>query len=76
MKDEMDKDLNGAVAEEDEAQKAFEGMSAAKKDEISAASAAIEAKTARAGELAVSVVTTADDIEVRRVLCSHQLCRL
>merc|ERR1719247_967701 len=63
MKDEMDKDLNGAVADEDSAQKAFEGMAAAKKDEISAAGAAIEAKTARAGELAVSVVTTADDIE-------------
>merc|ERR1719482_1543956 len=63
MKDEMDKDLKGAVSDEDEAQSAFEGMAAAKKEEISAASEAIEAKTARAGELAVSVVTTADDIE-------------
>merc|ERR1719409_1122061 len=35
----------------------------AKKEEISAASSAIETKTQRSGELAVSVVTTADDIE-------------
>ena len=30
MKDEMDKDLNGAVSEEESAQKSFEGMKAAK----------------------------------------------
>merc|ERR1719456_1529084 len=63
MKDEMDKDLKGAVSDEEEAQSSFEGMAAAKKSEIQAASEAIEAKTVRSGELAVSVVTTADDIE-------------
>merc|ERR1719201_242959 len=63
MKDEMDKDLNGAFADEESAQSAHDSMVAAKKSEISAASEAIESKTVRSGELAVSVVTTADDIE-------------
>jgi len=63
MKDEMDKDLNGAVSDEETAQKGFEELAAAKKSEISAASEAIESKTVRSGELAVSVTTTADDIE-------------
>jgi len=63
MKDEMDKDLNGAVSEEEAAQKSFEGMKAAKESEIAAASEAIEAKTVRSGELAVLVTTTADDVE-------------
>merc|ERR1719324_1573886 len=63
MKDEMDKDLGGAVRTEEEAVKAFEGMAAAKKSEIAAASEAIEAKTVRSGELAVETTTTADEIE-------------
>merc|ERR1719379_2695356 len=63
MKDEMDKDLNGAVADEEAAAKGFEELAAAKKDEIAAASEAIESKTVRSGDLAVSVTTTADDIE-------------
>merc|ERR1719287_208481 len=63
MKDEMDKDLGGAVSAEEEAAKAFEGMSAAKKSEIAAASKAIESKSVRSGELAVEITTTADEIE-------------
>merc|ERR1719248_515535 len=63
MKDEMDKDLGGAVSAEEDAQTGFEELAAAKKQEIAAASEAIESKTARSGELAVSVTTTADDIE-------------
>merc|ERR1719389_660249 len=63
MKDEMDKDLGGAVTAEETAAAGFEELAAAKKAEIAAAGAAIEAKTKRSGELAVSVVTTADDIE-------------
>merc|ERR1719253_849137 len=63
MKDEMDKDLGGAVKDEESAVASFEGMASAKKSEIAAASEAIEAKTARSGELAVAVTTTADDIE-------------
>merc|ERR1719324_1181402 len=63
MKDEMDKDLGGAVSTEEEAAKAFDGMSSAKKAEIEAAGAAIEAKTVRSGELAVATTTGADEIE-------------
>lgn len=47
MKDEMDKDLNGAISTEEEAAKGFEGLAAAKKSEIAAAGSAIESKTAR-----------------------------
>merc|ERR1719152_312176 len=63
MKDEMDKDLGGAVGAEEEAVKAFEGMAAAKTAEISAAGEAIESKSVRSGELAVEITTTADEIE-------------
>merc|ERR1719331_83478 len=63
MKDEMDKDLGGAVATEEEAVKAFGAMTDAKKSEIAAASEAIESKSVRSGELAVEITTTADDIE-------------
>merc|ERR1719390_307704 len=63
LKDEMDKDLNGAVGDEEAAAKAFEELAAAKKEEIAANSEAIESKTVRSGDLAVSVTTTADDIE-------------
>merc|ERR1719178_180059 len=63
MKDEMDKDLNGAISDEEKAASGFEELATAKKEEIAAASSAIETKTQRSGELAVSVVTTADDVE-------------
>merc|ERR1719353_1272978 len=63
MKDEMAGDLKGTVAAEEEAAKGFEELATAKKQEIAAASEAIESKTVRSGELAVSVTTTADDIE-------------
>merc|ERR1719287_219146 len=63
MKDEMDKDLNGAIAAEEKAQAGFDELAAAKKSEIAAASEAIEAKTSRQGALAVLIATTGDDIE-------------
>jgi len=63
MKDEMDKDLKGAISDEEKAAAGFAEVQAAKKSEIAAASEAIESKTVRSGELAVSVTTTADDIE-------------
>jgi len=63
MKDEMDKDLNGAIAAEETSASGFEQLSAAKKAEIAAASEAIESKTARQGSLAVLIATTGDDIE-------------
>merc|ERR550514_1754666 len=59
MKDEMDKELNGAVAAEEAAAAGFEELSAAKKSEIAAASEAIESKTKRQGSLAVLIATTA-----------------
>merc|ERR1719335_2097253 len=49
MKDEMDKDLNGIVSDEEAAQAGFEELSAAKKSAIAAAGSAIESKTQRAG---------------------------
>merc|ERR1719265_483885 len=63
MKDEMDKELNGAVGAEEAAASGFEELSSAKKAEIAAASEAIESKTTRQGSLAVLIATTADDIE-------------
>merc|ERR1719217_888630 len=59
----MDKDLDGAIGDEETAAKGFEELAAAKNAEISAASEAIESKTVRSGDLAVSVTTTADDLE-------------
>ena len=50
MKDEMDKDLNGAISDEEKAAAGFEELATAKKEEISAASSAIETKTKRSGE--------------------------
>merc|ERR1719456_2061278 len=52
-----------SVGTEEEAAKAFDGMSSAKKAEIAAAGEAIEAKTVRSGELAVATTTGADEIE-------------
>merc|ERR1719453_2604942 len=63
MKDEMDKDLKGMISDEEQAAAGFEELAAAKKAGIAASSSAIESKTQRAGELAVAIVTTADDIE-------------
>merc|ERR1719218_317697 len=59
----MDKDLNGAIAEEDAAKAAFGELKAAKQAEIAAASEAIESKTKRQGDLAVLIATTSDDVE-------------
>jgi len=62
MNDEMDSDLNGAISAEAVAAKGFEELAAAKKAEIAANGEAIESKTKRSGSLAVSIVTTDDDI--------------
>merc|ERR1719281_293387 len=59
----MDKDLKGLISSEEAAQAGFEDLSAAKKAAIAASGSAIESKTQRAGELAVAIVTTEDDIE-------------
>jgi len=63
MKDEMSGDLNGLVEQEEQAKKGFEELSAAKKKEIAANTAAIEKKTQRSGELAVKIVEGKNDLE-------------
>jgi len=59
----MEGDLKSAQETEATAKAGFEELSAAKAAEIAAATAAIEAKTARSGSVAVEVVQTADDLE-------------
>merc|ERR1719440_2384193 len=63
MKDEMNKTLNGAVADEEKAAAGYAELAAAKKEEISAAGSAIESKTQRSGTLAVTITTTKGDIK-------------
>merc|ERR1719378_907230 len=63
MLEEMEGDLATAKSDEATAVKGFEDLSAAKNSEISAATSAIETKTARAGEGAVEIVQTEDDLE-------------
>merc|ERR1719238_863034 len=63
MKDEMDAGLNGAVGDEEKAAAGYAELSAAKKEEISAAGSAIESKTQRSGTLAVTITTTKGDIK-------------
>merc|ERR1719487_47324 len=63
MLEEMEGDLATAKKDEATAVSGFEELSAAKAAEIEAATAAIEAKTKRSGEVAVEVVQTADDVE-------------
>merc|ERR1719408_551899 len=59
----MEGDLSSAQSAEAAAVKAFKELSAAKTAEIEAATAAIESKTERSGQVAVEVVQTADDLE-------------
>merc|ERR1719375_295353 len=52
----MDKSLGGIVADEESAAKSFADLKGAKQKEIALATSAIETKTQRQGELAVSIV--------------------
>merc|ERR1719326_139151 len=63
MLEEMEGDLATAKKDEATAKAGFEELSAAKAAEIEAATAAIESKTKRSGEVAVEIVQTADDLE-------------
>merc|ERR1719456_601128 len=63
MQEEMEGDLKSAQDSEAAAAAGFEELSAAKTAEIEAATAAIESKTERSGQVAVEVVQTADDLE-------------
>merc|ERR1719160_2260904 len=63
MKDDMEAELKEAIADEDKAVAGFGDLKGSKEKEIEMATEAIETKTARAGELAVSVVQTKDALE-------------
>jgi len=63
MKDDMEAELKEAIATEEKAIAGFAELKASKEQEIELATEAIEAKTSRSGEIAVSVVQTKDSLE-------------
>merc|ERR1719158_1790896 len=63
MKDEMEASLKEAIVDEDKAVAGFGDLKGSKEKEVAMATEAIETKTVRAGELAVSVVQTKDAAE-------------
>jgi len=63
MKDDMEAELKEAVADDAKATAGFADLKASKEKEVEVATEAIETKTGRAGETAVSVVQTADSLE-------------
>jgi len=63
MKDTMEADLKESTSSEDAAKASFTALVASKEKEVGAASKAVEAKTARVGELAVSVVQGKADLK-------------
>merc|ERR1719379_1905637 len=63
MKDDMEAELKEAVATEEKSIAGFNDLKSSKETEIEVATEAIETKTGRAGEIAVSVVQTKDSIE-------------
>merc|ERR1719238_1428789 len=63
LKDEMEKDLADATAEENSQIASFEGLVASKKKEIEALTKAIESKTMRVGELGVKIAQMENDLE-------------
>merc|ERR550537_1118371 len=63
MKDDMEAELKEAIADEDKAIIGFGELKASKETEIEMATEAIETKTGRSGEIAVSVVQTKDALE-------------
>merc|ERR1719355_328648 len=63
MKDDMEAELKEAIAAEDKAIAGFADLKASKEKEIEMATEAIETKTGRSGEVAVSAVQTKDSLE-------------
>merc|ERR1719456_302645 len=63
MKDEMEANLKEAVSDEEKAAAGFADLKGSKETEIEVATEAIETKTGRSGELAVSVVQTKNALE-------------
>merc|ERR1719498_950898 len=64
---QLEEDMQGELADATKAENAaiaeFEGLVAAKEKEIAAATAAIEAKLARSGEVAVDIVNKKNDLQ-------------
>merc|ERR1719337_716127 len=63
LQEDMEATLSDITKVENEAIAEFEGLVAAKEKEIAAATEAIEAKTKRAGEVAVQIVNLKNDLE-------------
>jgi len=63
MKDDMEAELKESIADEEKAIAGFADLKASKEKEIEMATEAIETKTGRSGEIAVSVVQTKDSLE-------------
>merc|ERR1719281_700365 len=63
MKDDMEAELKEAIADEEKAIAGFADLKASKEKEIEMATEAIETKTQRSGEVAVSAVQTKDSLE-------------
>jgi len=62
MKDDMEAELKEAVAQEGKSVAGFADLKGSKEKEIEMATEAIETKTGRSGEIAVSVVQTKDSL--------------
>merc|ERR1719160_303040 len=63
MKDDMEAELKEAIAQEEKSIAGFGELKSSKEAEIETATEAIETKTQRSGEIAVSVVQTKDSLE-------------
>merc|ERR1719386_522301 len=63
MKDDMEAELKESIADEEKAIAGFADLKASKEKEIEMATEAIETKTGRSGEVAVSAVQTKDSLE-------------
>merc|ERR1719155_470863 len=63
MKDDMEAELKESIAAEEKAIAGFADLKASKEKEIEMATEAIETKTGRSGEVAVSAVQTKDSLE-------------
>merc|ERR1740138_295978 len=63
LQENMEGELSEATKAENEAITEFDALVAAKEKEIAAATAAIETKTERAGEVAVEIVSLKNDLE-------------
>merc|ERR1719453_1189079 len=63
MKDDMEAELKESIATEEKSIAGFAELKASKEQEIELATEAVEAKTSRSGEVAVSVVQTKDSLE-------------